>query len=211
MATLPPVTIAANRDEKISFSVDTFRSRLGNIVRPNLFRVKFSSLPEIVKRMNYNINDPSIEDLQFRCERAEIPGKTIATVDEVSVGPTLKMPYETTFSDIQLTIICSDDMFERRFFESWMDEIVSLPGGHGQGGLVRYYDEFSKDSIMMVSQADSSGTRILDYELHDAFPIALSPMTLAWEETNTYQRFTVTMSYRYHVMTYPIPIYGTSS
>lgn len=210
--TLTPVTTVGQSAEKVSFSVDSFRARLGNIVRPNLFSVKFSSLPTLLTTsspygLGYKLDDPSVQDLQFRCERAEIPGKTIATIDEVSVGPSLKMPYETTFSDIQLTIICAEDMFERRFFESWMDEMVGLPGGHGLGGLVRYYEEFATGGQMIISQANSSGKRILDYTLYDAFPIAISPMTLAWEETNTYQRFTVTMSYRYHVMTYPDPVY----
>jgi hypothetical protein len=199
--------VIGRRVDKVSFSVDTFRSRLGSIVRPNLFSVKFVSLPSIIGEMGYKLTDASVKDLEFRCERAEMPGKTIATTDEVSLGPTLKLPYETTFSDIQLTIICAEDMFERRFFESWMDEIVALPGGHGLGGLVRYYDEFAEGSQILVAQAKSDGTSILEYVLYDAFPIALSPMTLAWEESNTYQRFTVTMSYRYHVMTYPTPAY----
>ena len=209
---LQSVDIVGRRVNKVSFSVDSFRARLGNIVRPNLFSVEFLSLPSVIidsppSGMGYKLTDTSIQDLEFRCERAELPGKTIATTDEVSVGPTLKLPYETTFSDIQLTFICAEDMHERRFFESWMDEIVALPGGHGLGGLVKYYEEFASGSLMKVTQAKSDGTSILEYVLYDAFPIALSPMTLAWEETNTYQRFTVTMSYRYHVMTYPAPAY----
>ena len=32
----------------------------------------------------------------------------------------------------------------------------------------------------------------------DIYPIALTPMNATWEETNTYQRFGVTLAYRYH-------------
>lgn len=206
---LQRIEITGNR-LPISFSVDAFRSKLRNIVRPNIFEVSFDALPVLLGDMKYTVSTESqhtVQDMKFRCERAELPGKTIATVDDVSLGPTLKMPYETTYSDIQLTFICAGDMFERRFFESWMDEIVALPGPHGLGGLVRYYDEFALGSKITVRQGDSKGLPVVSYSLYDAFPIALSPMTLAWEESNTYQRFTVTMSYRYHVMNFPKPIY----
>jgi hypothetical protein len=192
---------------KTSFSIDKFRSKVGNIVRPNLFRVKFMNLSPILEEMRYVIAGP-LEDIEFRCERAEIPGKTIATIDDTSSGPSLKLPYDVTYSDIQLTFICSEDMFERRLFESWMEEIVASPSkDHGLGGLVRFYDDFASGAKISITQADSAGQAILKYVLHDVFPIALSPMTLAWEESNTYQRFTVTMSYRYHVMMHPLQNY----
>lgn len=190
-----------------SFNINQFKAKVGNIVRPNLFYVKFGSLPSIFSKMNYTIDGTKLADFGFRCERAEMPGKTIATIDETGVGPTLKLPYDVTFSDLQFTVICSEDMFERRFFESWIDEIVATKGNHGIGGLVRYYDEFATHSSMIITASNSEGKRILSYKIIDTFPIALSPMTLAWEETNTYQRFTVTMTYRYHVMIYPEPVY----
>lgn len=37
------------------------------------------------------------------------------------------------------------------------------------------------------------------YTLYNAFPIQISPMNLTWK-TNTYQRFAVTMTYRFHVV-----------
>jgi hypothetical protein len=190
-----------------SFSIDKFRSKVGNIVRPNLFVVKFWSLSPILKKMDYALSGP-LDNIEFRCERAEIPGKTIATIDDTSSGPSLKLPYDVTYSDIQLTFICSEDMFERRLFESWMEEIVASPSkDHGLGGLVRFYDDFASGADISITQVDSAGQPILKYRLYDVFPIALSPMTLAWEESNTYQRFTVTMSYRYHVMMYPLQNY----
>lgn len=189
----------------VSFNISEFKSRIGNLVRPNIFSVRMVKVPKILTAMSYSTSN--LSDMEFRCERAEIPGKSIATVDETGPGPTLKLPYDTTYNDMQLTFICSEDMFERRFFESWMDEIVALPGSHGYGGMIRYYDDFALDSTLQISQAGSDGKSVLWYNLYHAFPIQMSPMTLAWEESNTYQRFTVTMSYRYHVMIEPGPTY----
>ena len=36
---------------------------------------------------------------KFRCEAAELPGKTIATVDDTSYGATVKYAYDTTYNE----------------------------------------------------------------------------------------------------------------
>jgi hypothetical protein len=183
-----------------SFSISDFKSNLGGILRPNLFVAKFNKLPN--KLSGYSeagINNT----FAFRCERAELPGKSIATIDDVHSGTTTKLAYDLVYSDITLTIIASQDMKERELFEEWMDSIV-IRGGEGSGGaagLVSYYSDYAENSILEISQLRENGDAVATYTLYDIFPIQLSPMNLAWEESNTYQRFTVTMSYRYHTLT----------
>lgn len=139
---------------------------------------------------------------KFRCESAELPGKTIATVDDTSYGATVKYAYDTTYNDMSLTIMASEDMRERKFFEIWMDNIVYTPhtnyGSENSGGLVRYYDEYAYGGKLTVTQINDRKVQLVKYSLNNAFPIALGPMTANWEENDTYQRFNVTISYRYH-------------
>ena len=139
---------------------------------------------------------------KFRCEAAELPGKTIATVDDTSYGATVKYAYDTTYNDMSLTIMASEDMRERKFFEIWMDNIVYTPhtnyGSDNSGGLVRYYDEYAYGGKLTVTQINDNRVQLVKYSLINAFPIALGPMTANWEENDTYQRFNVTISYRYH-------------
>ena len=54
-----------------------------------------------------------------------------------------------------------------------------------------------------MEQLDESGQSLISYTLHDIYPTALTPMNAQWEETNTYQRFGVTLAYRYY--TYELP------
>lgn len=142
---------------------------------------------------------------RFRCEAAELPGKTIATTDDTSYGATVKYAYDTTYNDINLTVMASEDMRERAYFEIWMDNIVYTPHPNANindisGGLIRYYDEYAYGGKLSVTQVNDKRIQLVRYDLHNVFPISLSPMTASWEENDTYQRFTVTMSYRYHTV-----------
>ena len=114
-AELDSVEITAKGLERRSFKISDLRTKVGAIARPNLFNCYLSGAA---------VFDSSIPDFSFRCEKAEFPGRTIATTDDTHSGPTLKLPYDMTYNDITLSIICSEDMKERMFFERWMDLIV---------------------------------------------------------------------------------------
>ena len=168
--------------------ISDLRSSLGSIIRPNNFSVSLSVSDKILAAAGFNIS----KTLSLRCERAELPGKTIATSDDTSVGTSLKLPYDMTYNDIQLSIICAEDMIERSFFEKWMTFIVK------RDGTVAYHNNYAKGNTLTVSQLDDKGTPKLTYVCRDIYPIAITPMNATWEENNTYQRFGVTLCYRYH-------------
>ena len=142
------------------------------------------------------------DEFSFRCEKAEFPGRTIATSEDTGGGgPTLKLPYDVTYNDIQLSIICSADMAERLFFESWMDSIIGPAGmksGASTGGLVSYFEHYARGISLEVQQLNEKGEIIIAYEMHDIYPTALSAMNATWEEVNSYQRFGVTLFYRHY-------------
>lgn len=188
------------------YSISNLRTKLGTLARPNNFTVQLflasTGVTGITGSSNIMPGISSIKDtFEFRCEKAELPGRTVATTDDSMSGTTLKLPYDMTYNDIQLSIICSTDMLERKFFEQWMDFIVKpgRPGGEGLAGTIAYYSDYAKGNKLKVSQLNDSGTSILAYTCHDVYPIALTPMNATWEENNTYQRFGVTLCYRYHL------------
>ena len=172
-----------------NYAISNLRAKLGIIARPNNFSVKIN-LAKIVTK--------SIDDtFEFRCEKAELPGKTIATSDGGASGPAIKLGYDMTYNDIQLSVICATTMEERIFFERWMDYIVK-PFGGLDAGTVAYYNDYAKGNTLTVCQLNDFGKIVLTYQCTDVYPIALTPMNATWEETNTYQRFGVTLAYRYH-------------
>jgi hypothetical protein len=183
--------------QNASFKLSDFKSKVGQLVRPNLFRATLAGYTKVAGMTAGTLEN--IDDtFEFRCEKAELPGRTIATVDDaVGGGPAMKLPYDVTYNDIVLSIICSADMKERFFFENWINAIVG-PGGSGTAGLVAYYNDYALGVSLIVEQLDENGNVLLGYEMKDVFPTAITPMNATWEETNTYQRFGVTLSYRYY-------------
>jgi hypothetical protein len=206
------------------FSISKFRQNV-SVVRPNLFFAEVDFPPALIAKINAKqpvagsayVNNRSSRwydsllpgDLnstfRFRCEATELPGRTVATADEQSFGPSIKHAYETTYSDVNLQIIASADMRERAFFEIWTENIINNTNFDadnaysGSGGLSKYYDDYARGQVRLYQLSDRRMT-LARYVLYNAFPIQISPMNLTWEETNTYQRFAVTMTYRFHIV-----------
>ena len=186
--------------EPASFKISQFKNAIGNLVRPNLFVATLGGYKKIVGGNTTPLSDID-STFKFRCEKAELPGRTLATAeDAVGGGPSLKLPYDVTYNDITLSIICSADMKERKFFEEWIDRIIGR-GGRGNAGLVSYYNDYALGIRLNVRQLDEAGNTLIAYELLDIYPISLTSMNASWEETNTYQRFGVTLAYRYYTHT----------
>ena len=144
-----------------NYSISNLRTKLGTLARPNNFLVSLalSAASATALASNGVFAPVKLADISstfsFRCEKAELPGRTIATSDDTSIGTSLKLPYDMTYNDIQLSIICSTDMLERKFFESWMRYVVKYDG------TVAYYNNYAKGNTLTVSQLDDAGNEIL--------------------------------------------------
>ena len=177
----------------MAFKISEFRAAFPTgIARPNLWEAQLSVIRSTVPAT-----------FKFRCERADMPGRTVATLDDVGSGPPLKLPYDINYSDIELTIICGNDFEERIYFENWIDSMVGQADGDS-GGLVDFYSTYAKGNTLFLRQFDDSGKSLITYTMYHVYPVSISPMNLTWEETNTYQRFTATLNYRHHKMKYGI-------
>jgi len=130
--------------------------------------------------------------LALQCETAELPGRTTATADVKIYGPTFKVPYQTQYTDTTLTFLCTNDFYERKLFDRWMECIhpsdtnnLRFPKGQQSRYLTNIkiiqYDEFIK--------------RIFIVELIDAFPIGIAPQPLNWSEDG-FHRLSIQFAYQ---------------
>jgi hypothetical protein len=130
--------------------------------------------------------------LALQCEAAELPGKTLQTADVKIYGPTFKVPYQTQYADMSLTFLCTNEFYERKLFDRWMEAIhptdtnnLRFPKGQSSRYLTNIkiiqYDDFIK--------------QIYAVELIDAFPIGVAPMSLNWAEDG-FHRLSVQFGYQ---------------
>jgi len=198
---LGTITVVGRRAGTSEMSISSFKAAIGTVARPNLFMATLYGSAD-------GVDADSIDDtFSFRCETAEIPGRSIITNDEVGGGGTaLKIASDVQYNDINLTIICSEDMKERFYFENWMDAIVGSPGRSKTGsnsGLVSFYENYAMNTTLEVDSLNSAGQKLYTSRMYYVFPTSLSPMSASWEDTNTYQRFQVTMNYRFYTYNRP--------
>lgn len=130
--------------------------------------------------------------LALQCETAELPGKTFATADIKIYGPTFKVPYQTQYTDMSLTFLCTNDFSERKLFERWMDAIMPSDTNnlrYPKGTQSRYMTNIK------VIQYDEFIRQIFAVELIDAFPIGVAPQALNWGD-DSFHRLSVQFAYQ---------------
>jgi hypothetical protein len=136
--------------------------------------------------------------LALQCEAAELPGKTLLTQDIKVYGPTFKVPNGTQYGDTTLTFLCTNDFYERKLFERWMEAIMPTDTNnlrYPKGTSSRYLTNIK------IIQYDDFIKRIFAVELIDAFPIGIGAQPLNWSEDN-FHRLAVSFAYQKYSVIY---------
>jgi hypothetical protein len=135
--------------------------------------------------------------LALQCETAELPGKTLLTADAKVYGPSFKVPYQTQYSDTNLTFLCTNEFYERKLFELWMESI--MPTDTNNLRFPKGKDSRYLTNIKII-QYDEFIRQIFAIELIDAYPIGISSQPLSWSEEG-FHRLTVQFAYqKYRVL-----------
>ena len=130
--------------------------------------------------------------LSLQCENAELPGVSLLTQEAKVYGPIYKVPYQKQYNDMTLNFIATNDFYERKLFDKWIECIMpndtnnlrfpkSEKGGYMTDITVIQFDEFIK--------------QIYAVKLIDAFPISVAPMSLSWSD-DSFHRVSVQFSYQ---------------
>jgi hypothetical protein len=136
--------------------------------------------------------------LALQCEAAELPGRTLQTADVKIYGPIFKVPYQTMYADTTLTFLCTNDFFERKLFDRWMEAIMPSDTNNlrfPKGEVSRYMTNIK------IIQYDEFIKQIYAVELLDAFPIGVAPQALSWSEDN-FHRLSIQFAYQKYRVIY---------
>lgn len=130
--------------------------------------------------------------LSLQCETAELPGKTLQTADVKIYGPTFKVPYQKQFQDINLGFLCTNDFYERKLFDQWIESI--MPSSTNNLRYARDEETRYLTNIKII-QYDDFIKQIYAVELIDAFPIGVAAQPLSWSDDG-FHRLTVQFAYQ---------------
>ena len=138
-------------------------------------------------------SNPSITRyLALQCESADLPGRTLETAAVRISGPSFKVPYRMQYTDTNLTFLCTNEFYERKLFERWMDAIIPPDTNNPRfpkSNATRYLTN------IRIIQYDDVVRQIYAVELIDAFPVGIAPQPLSWAEEG-FHRLSVSFSYQ---------------
>jgi hypothetical protein len=144
-------------------------------------------------------SSPSISRyLALQCETAELPGKSILTTDVKIYGPTYKVPYQTQYDEITLTFLCTNEFYERKLFDRWLECIMPSDTNN-----LRFPkdDETRYMTNLKIVQYDDFIKQIYAIELVDAFPVGIAPQQVNWADDG-FHRVSVRFAYQKYKVVY---------
>ena len=169
----------------------------------NLGNTLSASIANLLSRSNQSpqsttANPTLSRYLALQCESAELPGKTLQAADVKIYGPTFKVPYQTQYGETTLTFLCTNDFYERKLFEKWMESIMPTDTNnlrYPKGSDTRYLTNIK------IIQYDEFVKQIYAVEMIDAFPVGVASQPLAWSEEG-FHRLSVQFSYQKYKVIY---------
>lgn len=176
----------------MAFNISQFISQIdrGNLARKSLFDC-------IISRPNSD-ND---ENLTFRINHVILPGRNIRTVEHSDYGVQYHRAYISSFEPVYISVILSDDLREKEFFESWQDEVI---GNYRTGNISQsmydlgYYNDYI--GTMEIRCYDETGNKSYTAKLQECYPIGINGLRYDWQD-NEVQNLDVIMAYKFYTIT----------
>lgn len=163
----------------------------------NINDFKSTFIKDVARTNRFDVNIPvpvtlipyvaSAKSLTYRCENAQLPGRTFATTEQKTYGPIEKYPYLNTYNDLDLTFIVDDDMNQKVFFDAWMNYINPLYNNN-----MRYKGDYV--TTITINQYDVTNELSYSVNLLDCFPVSINQMDLNWGDDG-YHKLSVTFAY----------------
>ena len=153
--------------------------------------------------------DSSLErDMMYRIDEVEIPGRQMSTLEHRfdNIGPVSKVAYDSTYGELTLSVLLSEDMREKEFFELWQNNMVDTgafevsDGRYSQSRFgVKYYEDYV--GTVTIRQFASSGELRSIHTMVECFPTAIGGIPMNWSGDET-AKMNVTFSYKTYKTTF---------
>lgn len=162
------------------FSIDRFVGKVagvGGLAKTNRFKVSFG-----------------VEDIDFYCESAEFPGRSLNTSDSRIYGPIYKTPFESVFQEVNLTFLCDVNLTQKFYFDQWFERINPSKNPSGRDFDLEYRDNYVKD--VEISQLAETGITTYSVKLYNAFPTTIGSLQMNWGD-DQFHKLQITLAYDY--------------
>ena len=178
------------------FSVSNFMARvdaLGGPVKKNRFSVEVTPPASLVQSIG-------VGSVDFLAKAVSFPAKTLAGTDFRYAGKySIKVPYETTYENVAITLLNTGQYSPRKFWNDWFNHIQN-----NNSKNMQYYDKFVGTvtiSHYLDDEENIDPTKAAyQVTLHNAWPITMNAIEMTWENAELMD-FQVDINYTYWTAT----------
>lgn len=131
-----------------------------------------------------------MRSISMRCDSVTIPGRSFSTTPFRFYGPARNMPYEQIYSgEVSISVVLSEDLRERRFFEEWMSGVSSI-----YNYKMGFYSDYT--TIVDIDVIDRQDQALYTFTLEEVYPKAIGDLQVGYDKDNEFLRQDVTLSFR---------------
>lgn len=198
----PNAEIVVTATRRKRFDLNSFREELhrNDVLPTHSYLISFSPFDDS------SMNDYS-DMITLRCDSAILP--SIALLKEENVrrygyGPVETVAHGVQFGQVRLTWLVDKNANVVSFFNKWFAKIVNFKsfGGADMSSTtngfspyeIGYKDDYSNDK-MTIFVYDKQNRTVIEYGIYDVFPIMSEDIPLAWGETDTDIKYSVTFAF----------------
>lgn len=177
-------------------NLNSFKTRIGYGIRPNLFQVSIPRAPAAT-----SLAATYATDFTFLCRSAGIPASSVGTVEVPFRGRVIKLPGDRTFESWTITVFGDANLKLRSYFEKWLDVLNEHTSGAGQTVSTNYSATLQVDQLVRgsgsatVADNASPHSAIRSYQFINAFPTNISQIDLSYDNNNSIAEYTVEFQY----------------
>jgi len=171
--------------DPITSNIEQQKTFIETIVGSFALPSRFTILLEGVQR-------ETNERLARNCQSVSLPGRSIQSQPHKIYGPPRELIYEANYpNEIQLTFRVSEDMFERDFFDLWMNKSISYTSFD-----LEYPDNYSTG--LKIYQLDKTDNYLYCIQLYNVFCKAIGDIELSSDASDQIETVNITLGYTEH-------------
>ena len=173
-----------------AFNTQGFISRISKkgLASPNKFQV-YIRFP--TKNLTaYSAN----QDLNLMVESVDLAGRNINSTINIEYGIRREVAYNApAYDPLNITFLCSQDMYEKRALEKWNHSIVNTTSGSDVG----YYDDYIGSVEVCVLSKD---LKRKEYKVtyREAYPKTINAINMNHATTNSTLKVTASFVYAFY-------------
>ena len=149
----------------------------------------------------YFPNGLSENSMNLMCESVSIEGKNINTTADRQYGITREVAYAApVYNPITLSFYCTEKLEEKKKLDAWQNLCVNTGiAGAGEIGTfdVGYYDDYAKNSKIVVTKLDMAGNKVFTFEYVEAYPKQVMTLDLSHATASAPMKVQAMFNYTY--------------